>query len=263
MIRDETDAEGGESYFVSMSDMMTGFLFIFIIMLMFFVLRLSIAEAEQHNVTTQLTSAQKARTDLLRKIEKILLEQVITVHVDEENGILRLKEKLLFSKGSADLTPDGVMFIPSIASAMSAVLPCFSEDRPAQCKPSFEGKIKTVLVEGHTDSDPIKGGQFGDNWELSAFRAINIYQQLTMASPLLGELRSGGKTVLGVSGYGESRPLNDNRDKDEKKLNRRIDLRFIMETPRSRTPPVVGKTADEIEKQQTRNDSDGNLERRN
>ena len=238
-VRNEGDAaDGGESYFVSMSDMMTGFLFIFIIMLMFFVLRLTIAEARQHTATTQLTSAKKTRTKILRDIEEILLKQGITVHVDEESGILRLKEELLFSKGSAALTPDGIRFIPDIAAAMSAVLPCFAEDKPARCKPSFQGKIKTVLVEGHTDPDPIKeGGQFGDNWELSVFRAIHTYQKLTMASPLLGELHSGNNTILGVSGYGESRPLNANRDENEKKLNRRIDLRFIMESPQR--PPVI------------------------
>lgn len=265
--RPSEDAAGsGESYFVSMTDMMTGFLFIFIIMLMYFVLQLDDITDKRKDTVEQLTSAKKARTDLLRKIEKILLTQLITVYVDEGSGILRLKEELLFSKGSADLTPKGEKFIPDIARAMSEVLPCFVENEgghsPDNCDNLFDGKVKTVLVEGHTDSDPFVAntGQFSDNWELAAFRAIHTYQALTMASPLLGELRSGGSAVLGVSGYGEARPLNDNLDEEQKKLNRRIDLRFIMESP---PPPIIEEVGERIEQRQNRNQTDDDIERSN
>ena len=240
----ESAAEDGESYFVSMTDLMTGFLFVFIIMLMFFVLQFSSA-------TTQLVSAEDTRKQILEDIRSRLEEHGVRVFVDDENGILRLPEELLFSKSRADITEQGREAVAHIASAMSIVLPCHAgESPPSNCKPSPGGRLETVLVEGHTDSDPVKGGPFGDNWELSAFRAINTYQALTLASSELRELRNdSGKAVLGVSGYGEFRPLNANFDEEQKKRNRRIDLRFIMEAPR---PPIVVEVQNEIESQENK-----------
>ena len=246
----ESAAEGGESYFVSMTDLMTGFLFIFIIMLMYFVLRLSIAEERQQSVTEQLVSAKDTRDQILEDIRSRLENHGIRVIVDDENGILRLPEDLLFSKSRADITDDGRKAIAHIASAMSIVLPCHAgKFAPPDCKLSPGGRLETVLVEGHTDSDPVKGGPFGDNWELSAFRAINTYQVLTLSAPELGEFQNdGGKAVLGVSGYGEFRPLNANLGEEQKTQNRRIDLRFIMESPRP--PEIVGEVQSAIKLQE-------------
>lgn len=235
----ESASEDGESYFVSTTDLMTGFLFVFIIMLMFFVLQFSSA-------TTRLVSADDTRKQILEDIRSRLEDHGIRVIVDDENGILRLPEELLFSKSRADITEQGREAVAHIASAMSIVLPCYAGGyAPSGCRPSPGGRLETVLVEGHTDSDPIKGGPFGDNWELSAFRAINTYQALTLASPNLGELRNDArKAVLGVSGYGEFRPLNANFNEKQKTQNRRIDLRFIMEAPR---PEIVGEVQSAIE----------------
>ena len=237
----EESAESGESYFVSTTDLMTGFLFVFIIMLMFFVLQFSSA-------TTQLVSAKDTRDQILEDIRSRLEERGVRVIVDDENGILRLPEELLFSKNSADITEHGREAVAHVASAMSIVLPCYAgKFTPPDCKPSPGGRLETVLVEGHTDSDPVKGGPFGSNWELSAFRAIHTYQALTLASPELGKLENDGeKAVLGVSGYGEFRPLNANVDEAQKTRNRRIDLRFIMEAPR---PEIVGEVRSAIESQ--------------
>ena len=237
-------AESGESYFVSMTDLMTGFLFVFIIMLMFFVLQYSSA-------ATQLVSAKDTRDLILEDIDARLKKRGVIVEVEYDNGILRLPEELLFSKNRADITEKGREDVKHVAAAMSIVLPCYTgKFISPDCKPSPGGRLETVLVEGHTDSDPVKGGPFGDNWELSAFRAINTYQALILAAPRLGELRNdGGKAVLGVSGYGEFRPLNANLDERQKTQNRRIDLRFIMEVPRP--PEIVGEVRSAIESQES------------
>ena len=44
-----------------------------------------------------------------------------------------------------------------------------------------------------------------------------------------------GQPVLAVSGYGDTRPVSSNQSSIGKAENRRIDLRFIMMTPRSLT----------------------------
>lgn len=40
----------------------------------------------------------------------------------------------------------------------------------------YKGKIETVFIEGHTDSDPTGAGSiYASNWELSTQRAINTW----------------------------------------------------------------------------------------
>jgi flagellar motor protein MotB len=120
---------------------------------------------------------------------------------------------------------------------MYRVLPCytFGVER-AGCKESPH-RIDAIFVEGHTDIDPMRGGM--DNWDLSVRRATNTYRQLVSASPELGRLTNfpAGETnsvpVLGVSGYGPDRPIARGQDAEAKRLNRRIDLRFLMATPQT------------------------------
>ena len=95
-----------------------------------------------------------------------------------------------------------------------------------------------MLIEGHTDRQPIKGsGQFRDNDQLSAERALAVFAELRRRQTGLDTLRNAdGQPLLGVAGYGERRPLADAQgDTDaEYARNRRIDLRFIL-SPRTST----------------------------
>ncbi len=57
--------DGDESYFVSMTDLMVGMLFIFIIMLMAFTLNLRNAQQTHENINKELTGAREARDHML------------------------------------------------------------------------------------------------------------------------------------------------------------------------------------------------------
>lgn len=103
-----------------------------------------------------------------------------------------------------------------------------------------EHTIDTILIEGHTDTDPFKGDVTGlKNLDLSTLRATRTYLALTNAQRGLSELTNGDskspQPVLGVAGYGPFRPVlgNDGKPLADKARHRRIDLRFIMVTPKS------------------------------
>jgi flagellar motor protein MotB len=89
-----------------------------------------------------------------------------------------------------------------------------------------------VLIEGHTDSDPIRSGEFKTNQQLSVARAINTYRALLQHHAQLNELRNANdQRILSVSGYGEDRPIMPNDSDVNKRQNRRIELRIIMAAP--------------------------------
>jgi uncharacterized repeat protein (TIGR01451 family) len=83
-----------------------------------------------------------------------------------------------------------------------------------------EDPTATALIEGHTDSSPIKTKEFPSNTELSFARANTIKQKLVSHYGITPER-------LQTIGYGEFRPLASNYTKEGKQVNRRIEMRIL------------------------------------
>ena len=75
-----------------------------------------------------------------------------------------------------------------------------------------------VLIEGHTDNDPIIGKlreKFQDNTALSQARCQAVKDYFVKTENLPEELFT-------AIGYGESRPLVPNDSRENKRINRRV-----------------------------------------
>lgn len=231
--------EEEESYFISMTDLMVGLLFVFIIMLMFFALQYREATRQKEEVTDKLVNAEQVRDQILEDLQKRLSERHIIVEIVKDQGILRLPEGILFEKSKAEISHDGENAVAALGDALMAVLPCYSfgeRGTVAEGCPERRATIESLYIEGHTDVDrlnPRPGMQ--DNLDLSAIRATNTYRLLINKQPrLLGFMNKNHFPVLSVSGYGEHRPVKlDQLTETDKSRNRRIDLRILMSTPRS------------------------------
>jgi chemotaxis protein MotB len=234
MITDETyeHVVEEENYFVSMTDMMVGLVFIFIIMLMYFAL-------QYRDVTDQLTSANRTRDQILHEIQQSLKDKGVTVQVDTENGVLHLPDSILFDKGKAELRSDGQEAAAKLALTLFEVLPCYVNGNPLppSCKTKPTHFIESIYVEGHTDIDEPRGVEcLKDNFALSACRSVATFRSLIAYQPTLNDLcshdeRGPCQKILSVSGYGAERPVSVEPGEDSQKHNRRIDLRVLMLTP--------------------------------
>lgn len=263
--------DGGQSYLISVSDMMSGLLFLFIITIMVFVINFHVettkttqalehatkqqeavaAELKQERSlfqkkTRELTETREARAELLEDLKDFLQRQGLRVHVDTDQGILRLPEKILFPLGSADLQPEGKENLRKLATALRSTAPCYagsrSAPRPAMCPEDkfHPGTLEAILIEGHTNVPIRDGGHFRNNWELSAKRSIVTYLEMLRAEPLLEELKNpNAEPLLSVSAYADTRPVVRHEKETPEPLNRRIDLRFLMAppTPEKMEPP--------------------------
>ena len=226
----EIDDEG---FFVSMTDMMVGMLFLFILMLMFFALKFNEATVQINNTNKQLTTAEDTRRTILENLQRSLKDQGIPVEIDIENGILRLPENILFDQNRSDLTGRGREAVIVLGHSLGAILPCYTtgpgEGHPSSC-PDTPHSIEAIFIEGHTDGD----GDDALNWNLSVQRALNTYHAVVSGTPKLAMLQNTrAQAVLSISGYGKQRPVKANDTADNKRQNRRIDLRFIMTTPKA------------------------------
>ncbi|MDX2103788.1 MAG: hypothetical protein EAZ99_08845 [Alphaproteobacteria bacterium] len=240
-----------ESYFVSMTDLMVGMVFIFVIILMSFALSLKEAERSNRQTVEQVANVDVARGDMLERLRQYLAERGVSVEVVWEHGVLRLPEDVLFASGRAELSPEGLTNLAALANGLRAVLPCYAGAawQPETCGETYGGRLEAVLIEGHTDSDPVSpAAWFRSNLGLSAFRAINTLDRIVQVEPVLSQLANDrGEPLFGVGGYGESRRrVMDERTDADKRLNRRIDLRFLMATPR---PPELERVERELRPQ--------------
>ena len=119
--------------------------------------------------------------------------------VKENRGIIiRINDTMLFDEGSAIIKSGAKSVLTKIASELNDI------DNP-------------ILIEGHTDSIPIKNEKYPSNWELSTARATNIIKYLT-ENKLLNPRR------LSAVGYGEYMPIATNETKDGRAKNRRVDI---------------------------------------
>ena len=235
-----TGSHGGdENYFVSMTDLMVGLLLIFIIMLMFFALQFKETIHERETI-------EDAKGRILNDLQRLLEEAGVTVLLDLDQGILRLPESVLFESGQAALNDRGRHAIRVLAHSLEQVLPCYTtgvRSRRDGC-PGSNAMVDAILIEGHTDNVPVRfGRRWRDNLELSTIRATNTYRALLEAATedgyltLLDFRNAAGVPVLSVSGYGQYRPIAE-----ERAPNRRIDLRVLMAATRSGAQEVF--TAD-------------------
>lgn len=230
-----------ESYFISMSDMLVGLLFVFIILLVYFAVTFQQKEND-------LVGAGEARKRLLEQLEEDIEKKLpgVNISIDTQTGILRLPEEVLFKSSEYELSARGRDAVGLVAEVLAKRLPCYTKSSDVaviRCVgPEEKHKIDTLLIEGHTDVDPVRGDRTGlGNLDLSARRATRTYLALTLSQAGLAKLTNGDEIypapVLGVAGYGPFRPVVGVGGKPlsyaERAKHRRIDLRFIMMTPKS------------------------------
>lgn len=256
----------GAGYLVSVSDIMAGLLFIFIITLVAFVIQFrdatdkkieeqqtleqEVEKKEQErqvlkDKVDELTNSRAIRKQLLTSIESMLRERGVEVEVDQDLGVLRLTEQTVqFRRNMATLDAGPKKNLNVIADVLARLLPCYAaagEGATEQCDVRTAGKLEAVFIEGHTDNVPVKGVP-DFNWQLSTKRAIATYQYVTEQQPVLGTLINGDarnpQPLFSVAGYAEQRPLVRHDEPTDDARNRRIDIRFIMTPPRE-TPEII------------------------
>ena len=144
--------DGGESYFASVSDLMVGILFVFLLMLTVLALNFRDAEDEaaRERVVAEAQSRRNAdlrallqraveqlredvggreaaRARLLAKLASTLQSRGVSVLTDPNSGVLRLPEDVLFEKGHSELKLEAAPRLRILAETLANTLPCFSE----------------------------------------------------------------------------------------------------------------------------------------
>lgn len=239
-------------FWMSVSDLMAGLIFIFLIILTVFSIQFKKEQNEFIKAKAELQAPAITRQHILVALRKMISKEDLQVEILPEDGILRLTETTL-SFPSARAVPDEEKLpnLGKVARALTSILPCFSKAEPPslqqgadpswcqatakqekyQCPKNLSGSIESIMIEGHTDATIVRASAgYLDNLSLSAARATTVLRLLKMCDPQLGLLfNKKDEPLVGASGYSSLRPIIKENPKDPK--NRRIDIRFVMDLP--------------------------------
>ena len=161
--------------------------------------------AEQAKRLSDLQNMIQAQKDVLNKLQKTIADALmnfkpdeLTVSVQNGNIYVSLQEKLLFKSGSDVVDPKGKDALKSVAAVLNN-------------NPDIN-----VLIEGHTDSIPIRG-KFADNWALSTARATSIVR-------ILCNDYAVDAHRVAAAGRGEYHPVESNSTTEGRARNRRTEI---------------------------------------
>ena len=150
----------------------------------------------------QLMNQQREAIESLRKKMADALvnfkSDELSVFVKEGKVYVSLQENLLFPSASATVNPKGKEALGTLAQVLNT-------------NPDID-----VLIEGHTDSIPIRG-KYQDNWDLSTARANAIVRILT------GTYQVAPVRVT-ASGRSFYEPIDSNSTPEGRARNRRTEI---------------------------------------
>lgn len=165
---------------------------------------------------------RKDLADLKEQLEKAGAEAglkgALDIEVDPRGLILYVTSGVLFDVGEAELTQQGKTLLGRLGTVLGPI-------------------DNDLVVEGHTDSRPIRTAQFPSNWELSTSRATAVLRHLLAREDLPARR-------LSAAGYADTHPRAKGSDEQALAKNRRVDI--VVEVPAPVTaaaPPAAAPAA--------------------
>jgi chemotaxis protein MotB len=144
---------------------------------------------------------KKAIEEIRKKMTDALVgfkSSELSVAIKNGKVYVSLQENLLFPSGSAVVNPKGTLALGKLADVLN------------------QNPDITVDIEGHTDSNPIRG-KYQDNWDLSLARAASIVRILT------ADYKVDPMRII-ASGHSQYDPVQTNATPEGRALNRRTDI---------------------------------------
>ena len=155
-------------------------------------------------LTSKVFELQKYRSEFFGKLQSILGDRKDIKIVGDR---FIFESELLFDSASADLQLSGKEKLSEIGLTLKET----TNDIPSDID-------WIIMVEGHTDKNPIQTIRYPSNWELSSARANTVLKLLLdLGFP---------PNRLASAGYGEFFPISDGETESDLQQNRRIELKL-------------------------------------
>lgn len=153
---------------------------------------------DQETIATRLKEIIGSRIEELMDIHMPELKDQLEVENKGKDVIIRMMGESTFDSGKAD-----------IRTRMQPLL--------AEVGKLLQEAKGDIIIAGHTDNVPVKGGPYKTNLKLSIARAATVAEYLLAHSVIAPER-------LSTMGFGEYRPIDTNETPLGRQKNRRVEI---------------------------------------
>ena len=193
-------------------DLMSGLLGAFVMLLVgVLVVQLELATHLEGEIKKRQIEEQRRMT-----LEKALAVPLAAGRITLSNGRIGISGRVLFSLNSDQLQPDGRQLLNSLVTPLRTYLAARDE---------------MLMVSGFTDDRSIRSrsGQFTDNWELSAQRALTVTRSLVDEGM--------PSSMVFAAAFGAEQPIATNADERGRAQNRRVEMAPVPKATSSKAEP--------------------------
>ncbi len=210
--RKNEETNEGNIFWITMTDLMTGLVLVFIVMF-FYTYMTSHLELVKQKLAKE--SANKA-------LQENLNSQNINAQIDPISGVVKISDLELFELSSYELSDKGKDYLAKFAPTYLDSL--FSNEY-------LNKNIDKIIIQGHTDSQTFAGRysddeQYMKNMELSLNRAYAVANYMTN-TPYNKTNGNRLRKMIIVEGASFSDPILVNGKEDFAK-SRRVELKLVM-----------------------------------
>jgi len=164
------------------------------------------------SLATQLEEERQARQELMRakneleeQLKREIEEKQVRLEMLNKGLVITFVDEILFDSGKAKIRKEGYSVLDRVAKVLNKQV-----------------RDRSIAIEGHTDTQPIRKSKWKSNWELSTARATSVLHYLI-------DKRGVAPERLCVTGYGEFRPVAPNNTKLGRQQNRRVEITILPE----------------------------------
>lgn len=164
------------------------------------------------DITEARPTLNDAKAEIEKEIEAENQAQNIEVVQTSEGFTIRIRNNAIFGSGEADIKEDLLPLLNRIGGVLAHM------------------PNNIVEIEGHTDNVPIHNERFPNNFWLSGARAQNVLD-------LFVDMVGIAPERLSAIGRGEFRPLVPNDSPENRRQNRRVEIKIRHAQGGEETPP--------------------------
>jgi len=148
----------------------------------------------------QLDELNRTKQLLEDKLGQEITDKQVKLQMMEKGLVITVVGDLLFDSGKAKIRHEAYSLLDKVSSVLKENMSDFN-----------------IGIEGYTDNQPIMHSGWKSNWELSTARALSVLHYMVSSEDISPDR-------LSAIGYGEYRPVASNDTKEDRQLNRRVEI---------------------------------------
>ena len=216
--RQQEEQSESNIFWITMTDLMTGLVLVFIVMFFYAFVQNNIEKFHQ----------DIAKENASKALQESLKDKNIEASIDPVSGIVKISDLELFEINSYKLSEKGKKYLDNFAPAYLDSI--FSNEYLGQ-------NVEKIIIQGHTDSQTFVGKfsddeQYMKNMELSLNRAYTVANYMTN-TPYNKNNGDKLRKMIIVEGASFSSPVLMNGKEDFAK-SRRVELKLVMKQNKSK-----------------------------